>query len=230
MMPFCCLSKHSNTTSSASLPSRLTLRREVSRELRRPSTDRSRLSNSSRSYRIVKPLRRASNADCEEGPKPQVGAGQASPPGSPDASALLVNTCAHCASLRIAPTPAATSTRAEARSEDRSPEPRVLGRVSTPTPRGQTPSHRRPKSMMSRAVQGGHPISMRPAARRPEGRRVARRSLRARRTGHRLSLGGRQRRPCRSMYPADLRTEVQSSRGSIVCPRTLNSVDIVRSP
>lgn len=130
--------------------------------------------------------------------------------------------CVHRASPR-ALHPTATSTRAEARSEDRSPDDRGFRVGPRPHRRGVEHPHHISRSRHRRGLWlVAHPFSVPASSRRPEGRRSDARSLRTRSPAIASPWEGvcadRRRRTC----PADLRTEVQSPRGSLRGPRTLS--------
>lgn len=161
------------------------------------------------------------NAELSERAKPQLGAGQASLPGSPGTWALLVDISACIARYRarsIQPRPP--------------PEPKLGPRTALPTTgdfrvgprprrRGAEHPHHTGRSRHRRGLWlAAHPISAPASSRRPEGRRLAARSLRTRSSAIASPWEGVCADRRRRTRPADLRTEVQSPRGSLRGPRT----------
>lgn len=161
------------------------------------------------------------SASMSEGTNPRIGDGQASPSGLPDTWALLVDTA--CTAHHCAPLGSCRGLH-PSRSPVREPLCRargLSGRLATPTPRGRASSPRSPKRASSRTVQGCHPISVptivccTPKDAAPMDARCGLRTsaIDSPWEGDAADRAGRA-------YPADLRTEVRSSRGGLERPRT----------
>jgi hypothetical protein len=134
--------------------------------------------------------------------------------GSPRYVGAAREHCVHRASLRAAPPLPRPPPEPKPGPRTALPRPRTLGMGRAPDASGSrslTP-HAEASAVEGRA---GWPSQLRAAAvcstPKDAAPSTARCGLRA--SGHRPSLGGRQRRPCRSSHPADLRTEVQTPRG-----------------